>query len=93
MKHFEPTIPLEQTIRSSIYDALQGETVDELVRIASDGESHNYFRSVMEGHSLKVEKPLLNHLYELFEEVRQALGYTDPIDFYVTGNSDVPNLI
>lgn len=89
MRHFNPTIALEQTIRSSIYDALQGETVEELFNIASDGESHNYFRSVMEGHSLKVEKPLLSHLYNLFEEVKEALDFKDPIDFYVTGNSDI----
>ena len=87
--HLSPKIPLEQKMRDNIYNALQGSAIDELIRLADSSDTGTYFRSVMEGHSLKVEKPLLDHLYGLFEEVRDALGYTDPIDFYVTGNSSV----
>ena len=87
--HLSPKIPLEQKMRDNIYNALQGSAIDELIRLADSSDTGTYFRSVMEGHSLKVEKPLLDHLYSLFEEVKQALGYTDPVDFYVTGNSSV----
>ena len=87
--HLPPTIPLEQKMRENIYNALQGSAIDELIRLADSSDSGTYFRSVMEGHSLKVEKPLLDHLYGLFEEVRDALGYKDPIDFYVTGSSSI----
>ena len=87
--HLSPKIPLEQKMRDNIYNALQGSAIDELIRLADSSDTGTYFRSVMEGHSLKVEKPLLDHLYGLFEEVRDALGYTDPIDFYVTGNSSI----
>ena len=87
--HLPPTIPLEQKMRENIYNALQGSAIDELIRLAESSDSGTYFRSVMEGHSLKVEKPLLDHLYSLFEEVKEALGYTDPIDFYVTGSSSI----
>ncbi|MBP5538206.1 MAG: M48 family metalloprotease [Bacteroidales bacterium] len=87
--HLPPTIPLEQKMRENIYNALQGSAIDELIRLAESSDSGTYFRSVMEGHSLKVEKPLLDHLYGLFEEVKAALGYTDPIDFYVTGSSSI----
>ena len=87
--HLSPKIPLEQKMRDNIYNALQGSAIDELIRLADSSDTGTYFRSVMEGHSLKVEKPLLDHLYTLFEEVKDALGYKDPIDFYVTGNSNV----
>ncbi|MCR4864637.1 MAG: M48 family metalloprotease [Bacteroidales bacterium] len=87
--HLSPKIPLEQKMRDNIYNALQGSAIDELIRLADSSDTGTYFRSVMEGHSLKVERPLLDHLCGIFEEVKQALGYTDPIDFYVTGNSSV----
>lgn len=84
-----PTIALEKQLRDSIYEALQGSVIEELIKLAIPADSGTYFRSVMEGHSLKVQKPLLDHLYDLFEEVKAALGYTAPIDFYVTGNGSV----
>ena len=87
--HLSPKIPLEQKMRDNIYNALQGSAIDELIRLADSSDTGTYFRSVMEGHSLKVERPLLDHLCTLFEEVKNSLGYADPIDFYVTGNSSV----
>lgn len=87
--HLSPKIPLEQKMRDNIYNALQGSAIDELIRLAESSDTGTYFRSVMEGHSLKVEKPLLDHLHNLFEEVKQALDYKEPVDFYVTGNSSV----
>lgn len=88
-KNFSPTIGMEKKMRDNIYEALQGGVVEELMKLADSGEGDTYFRSVMEGHSLKVEPRLLKHLYDLFEEVKQTLDFTAPIDFYVTGNSDV----
>ena len=87
--HLSPKIPLEQKMRDNIYNALQGSAIDELIRLADSSDTGTYFRSVMEGHSLKVERPLLDHLCSLFDEVKNALEYTEPIDFYVTGNSSV----
>lgn len=43
----------------------------------------------MEGHSLKVEKELLSDIYELCYDVKRKLNFTDDVDFYITGNSDV----
>lgn len=86
---FSPEISLEKKLRKSIYDALQGDIVEQLMDRAGVESGDNIWRSMMEGHSLKVDKPLLNHLYELFEQVKQALGFEEPVDFYVSSDSNI----
>lgn len=84
-----PEISLEKKLRKNIFQALQGEIVESLMDMAGIESGDTFWRSMMEGHSLKVDKPLLGHLYELFEEVKQALGFEEKIDFYVTSDSTV----
>ena len=43
----------------------------------------------MEGHSLKVQKELLPDMYKLCQKVKKRLKFEDPVDFYITGDSDV----
>lgn len=91
-KHYKlnPTIELERQLGEQIYNALQGNIVEEVLRqIKTSSSSDAYWRSNMEGHSLKVEKDLLNDFYELCHEVKDKLGYTAPVDFYITGDSSV----
>ena len=86
---FAPEIALERQLRNNIREALQAGVVETLMQLADSGDSDAYFRSVMEGHSLKVGKRLLGHLSDLFDEVKEALGFDQPVDFYVTGDSTV----
>ena len=88
-RKLEPSLGLETALSKQIYDALQGEVVEEVLKQARTTTDDAYWRSAMEGHSFKVEQKLLGHLYELFEEVKEKLGFTDRVDFYVTGDSTV----
>ena len=90
-KHcLEPTIELEKQLGEQIYKALQGDVVREVLgQINSPSCSNIYWRSSMEGHSLKVEKELLSDFYDLCHEVKGKLGYTEKVDFYITGDSTV----
>ena len=84
------SIELEKQIGEQIYNALQGEIVEDVLReISTNSNSDAYWRSNMEGHSLKVEKTLLPDLYQLCHEVKQKLGFDEPVDFYITGDSTV----
>lgn len=86
----DPTIDLERQLGEQIYNALQGNVVEEVLRqIKSTSSSDAYWRSNMEGHSLKVEKELLSDFYDLCHEVKKKLGYTAKVDFYITGDSTV----
>ena len=84
------SIELEKQIGEQIYNALQGEIVEDVLReISTNSNSDAYWRSNMEGHSQKVEKTLLPDFYQLCHEVKQKLGFDEPVDFYITGDSTV----
>ena len=56
---------------------------------ASAEQGSDYWKNAMEGHSFKVEKRLMGHLYDLFYGVKDRLGFTEDIDFYITGDTTV----
>ena len=89
MKNLNPTIELEQILGGQIYDALQGGVVEAVLKKAKLNSGDEYWRSNMEGHSIKITKPLLGDLYALCHEVKERLGFEEAVDFYVSGDSTV----
>lgn len=87
--NFNPTIELERQIGEQIYTALQGTVVEEVLRKTKVSGSDTYWRSNMEGHSLKVDKELLPDFYQLCSEVKKKLNFEETVDFYITGDSTV----
>lgn len=84
-----PAIELEQHLSQQIYAALHGELVGKILSQSSYNQGGESLRSAMEGHSFKVEKRLMGHLYDLLYGVKEKLGFKDPVDFYITGDSTV----
>ena len=84
-----PTIELEQFLSSQIHDALHGDLVNKIISMSSYNQSGDKIRSAMEGHCFKVERRLMEHLYDLLYDVKNKLGFKDPVDFYITGDSSV----
>lgn len=88
-RKLNPTIKLEKQIGEQIYNALQGSVVEEVLRKMKISSSDAYWRSSMEGHSLKVQQELLPDFYALCQDVKKKLGFDDLVDFYITGDSEV----
>ncbi len=84
-----PKIELEQQLTGQIYAALHGELVEKIISLSSFDQPGHGLRSAMEGHSFKVEKRLMSHLHDLLYGVKEKLGFADPVDFYITGDSTV----
>ena len=89
MKTINPNLQLQQTLSKQIYDALQGAALEQILEVARTSDDDNYWRNSLEGHSFRVEKSLLPHLYDMFYEVKDRLGYKEDVDFYITGDSSV----
>ncbi len=89
MPQLNPTIKLEQELGQQIYQALQGSVVNAILKSANDGSGNDYWRNRMEGHCMKVEEDILPDFYKLCQEVKQRLGFEEPVDFYVTGDSSI----
>lgn len=89
MRELDPKIELQLVLGQQIMNVLQGPTI-EAIRQDCVGLSYDFgFRSAREGNSLKVSETLLPQLYNICEEVKEKLGFKTPIDFYVSGNSEV----
>ena len=84
-----PSIDLEKQIGEQIYNALQGSVVEEVLRKTKISSQDAYWRSTMEGHSLKVQEELLPEFYALCQEVKQKLKVDEKVDFYIPGDSTV----
>lgn len=84
-----PVIELEQYLSSQIYSALHGDIVNKIICMSSYNQSGDRIRSAMEGHCFKVEKRLMEHLYDLLYDVKEKLAFSDSVDFYITGDSSI----
>ena len=82
-------LPLEVELSTQIYNALQGNVVEEIIKMAKIPFSDNYYRSMLEGHSFKVEEGTLSRYYNIFNEIKDTLQFTEPVDFYITGDPSV----
>ncbi|MBP5687215.1 MAG: M48 family metalloprotease [Muribaculaceae bacterium] len=89
MSKLNPKLELEKQLGKQIYNALQGEIVEEVLRKTKTSSRDAYWRSSMEGHSLRVQKELLPDFYKLCQDVKKKLKIKDEVDFYITGDSDV----
>lgn len=89
MKALNPALPLERELGKQIYEALQGEVVETILKTAKDDSGDDYWRSRMEGHCMKVDKAILPEFYALCQDVKEKLHFKDAVDFYVTGDSDL----
>lgn len=89
MNFLNPVIGLEKDLAAQIYDALQGDIVKFILNNAKETSEDEFWRSRMEGHCMKADKNLLGNFYKLCHEVKDRLGFKEPVDFYVTGDSTI----
>jgi len=80
---------MEAALRAQIYNALQGNVIEGIMELAKMQSPTNYYRSILEGHSFKVDKNTLPYYYNLFNEIKKTLGFKGKVDFYITGDSNV----
>lgn len=89
MRELDPKIELQSVLGQQIMAVMQGTTI-ESIRQQCEGNVYDLdFRSRREGNSLKVSDTLLPELYALCEEVKEKLNFKEPVDFYISGNSEI----
>lgn len=88
-KQLSPSIKLEKDLFEQIYKSMQGDVIKEIIKATRIPSKQNYWKDSLEGHSIKVDEKLLKRFNNLFEEVKEKLGFKEKVDFYITGNSEV----
>lgn len=85
-----PEIPRYRQLTEQLYQALQGDVVYDLMkRIGADKIDDRRMRIKMEGESLKVSEKVTPHLFELLNNVKAALNFEHPVDFFVVSSSSL----
>ncbi len=88
MRNLDPKIPLQEHLAQQLYKALQGDVIND-IRMRLFGDSDLFLHSDMKSHSLPVKEKILPELYALCHKITEDLGFQEPIDFYITGASEV----
>lgn len=89
MRELDPIIELQMVLGKQIMNVMQGPTIESIRQQCEGNIRAMNFRGIKEGTSFKVSEKLLPQFYTLCEEVKEKLNYKEPIDFYITGNSEI----
>ena len=89
MKYLNPQLPLEKQLQAQIYNALQGDVVNFVQKYCEDNMEDILYKSMMEGSSMKIDEVVMGDLYKLCIDVKNRLGFEEPVDFYITGSSEI----
>ncbi|MDZ7721650.1 MAG: M48 family metallopeptidase [candidate division KSB1 bacterium] len=82
-------IASEKQSSRELYDLFE---VDIIKQILGEGKVENqkdYVRAVFEGRDFKITDKMAPKLYQICKEVRDALEFEEPIDFFVTNAPDI----
>ena len=87
----DPRIPQERHLGQQIYTALEGEVISEVINQtgAMQHRDDSLMRAGMEVTSIKVEKSVMPKLYRNLYSVKDKLGFTQDIEFYITNSPQV----
>ncbi|MGM9764002.1 MAG: M48 family metalloprotease [Candidatus Cryptobacteroides sp.] len=90
-RQFDPRIPQEKHLGQQIYTALEGDVISEVINRtgAMQHRDDSLMRAGMEVTSIKVEKSVMPKLYRNLYSVKDKLGFTQDIEFYITNSPQV----
>jgi hypothetical protein len=89
MDHTKIVIPFEEELRQDLYATLNGEIVSEIIKESKAENIENQSKNFLEGYAFRISQDIASHLYELFNEVKSALQFDEPVDFFVTNSSEL----
>ena len=89
MNLFNPEIKLEKQLQAQIYNALEGDIVNYILKNSGEPQGDLFLKSWKEGGSLKVTPDVMKDFYELCMDVKRRLGFNEPVDFFIAGSPEV----
>ncbi len=82
------SVPLEASLGKEIFDRLEGELIERIICEAKVECYENEWKMMLEGHSYKVSEDLTPDIFRICNEVKTALGFEEPLEFYITNSSN-----
>jgi hypothetical protein len=88
MNKINLSVPLEAGLGKEIFDRLEGELIESIIREAKVECYENEWKMLLEGHSYKVSEELTPEIYQICQEVKSSLKFEEPLEFYISNSSD-----
>lgn len=88
-RRLDPTIKLQQIIRQQLEGALQGDVLTEVRRMTQGKHIEFRQRTSMVCNGLQVTEQTMPELNALCNEVKEALEFTDNVNFYILGDNEI----
>jgi len=82
-------VSLEVDLEEKLYKMLEGEMIEKIIAEANYEPEENIWKNILEGHSFKVTHEMAPKLFDLFQDVKEKLRYSKPIDFYITNSAEL----
>jgi hypothetical protein len=82
------SVPLEKALGKEIFERLEGDLIESIIREAKVECYENEWKMLLEGHSYRISEQLTPDLFILCHDVKTKLGFTDPIEFYISNSSE-----
>ena len=90
MKTFlDPTITLQKVIGDQIYEALNGPVMEYIRQECDAGAADDVTKELQEHNNMMIEEKTFPDLYRICMQAKQAIGFEQDIEFYVTADSSI----
>ena len=90
MKTFlDPTITLQKVIGDQIYEALNGPVMEYICQECDAGAADDVTKELQEHNNMMIEEKTFPDLYRICMQAKQAIGFEQDIEFYVTADSSI----
>jgi len=88
MKATNFALPLETLIGRELFDRLEGDLIEMILKEAKVEHLEDEWKMILEGNSYRISNELTPEIYNLCMEVQHKLQYEKPIDYYISNSSD-----
>ena len=79
-------IPLEHQLANELYNLIEGEIIESVLKEAKIENVENEWKYILEGHSFKINMEMAPSLYSIFNEVKEKLEFKEQTDLFVTNS-------
>ena len=79
----------EKEFSEELRELFNAEVIAGVIREGKVEEDENWMLAVMHGHGLKISAALAPRVHAICEQVKAALQFTDPVEFFVHGDPEL----
>lgn len=80
---------MEKQFGDDLFSLLQGDVIQDILKIAKFDNSENTYKKIFDGHHFKISAELSSKLHQLCHSVLKKLEFNEPIDFYISNHPEI----